>query len=33
MEVLFCEGVMNNDGAVFRNRLLLDVIVFGEASV
>jgi len=33
MEVLFCEGVMNNDGAVFMNLLLLDIIVFVEYSV
>jgi hypothetical protein len=33
MQVLFCEGVMNSEGAVFRDRLLLDIIVFGECSV
>jgi hypothetical protein len=33
VQVLFCEGVMNNDGAVFREGLLLDIIVFGECSV
>jgi hypothetical protein len=24
---------MNNEGAVFRNLLLLDIIVFGESSI
>jgi hypothetical protein len=33
VQVLFCDDVMNNDGAVFRDRLLLDIIVFGESSV
>jgi hypothetical protein len=33
VQVLFCEGVMNNEGAVFRDRLLLDIIVFGVCSV
>jgi hypothetical protein len=33
VQVLYCEGVMNSDGAVFRDRLLLDIIVFGECSV
>jgi hypothetical protein len=32
-QVLFCEVVMNNDGAVLRDLLLLDIIVFGECSV
>jgi len=33
MEELFCEGVMNNEGAVFMNLLLLDIIVLGTSSV
>jgi hypothetical protein len=33
VQVLLYEGVMNNDGAVFRDRLLLDIIIFGESSV
>jgi hypothetical protein len=27
------EGVMNSEGAIFRNLLLLDIIVCGESSV
>jgi hypothetical protein len=33
VQVLFFEGLMNSGGAVFRERLLLDIIAFGECSV
>jgi len=33
MEVPFCEGVTNNEGAVFRNLLLWDINVYGKSSL